>query len=197
MFFVQCFVWFVFSCVLMSFVEHQVHARIMHQRFFLAGKIPALEKVFRHHAGLHHSTYAVAFTDSPVAKGEDKGIRLSVPEGVAESLIFALFISLISKIGAVVFVLVVALHHMIWNLIHLEMHKPEGRFFSQWPVYKYLARHHLMHHKYPSKNMNVVFPFADFVLGTTVRPKYADIAKFYRAGLLPRQRSLRHSSKVS
>lgn len=196
MFVVRLVEWFVFSCVLMSFVEHQVHARIMHQRFFLSNKFPILEKVFLHHAGLHHSTYAVAFTDPPVPRGDDKGIRLSILEGVGESLIFAFLISFVSKIGAIVFVLVVALHHMIWNAIHLEMHKPEGRFFSQWPVYKYLARHHLMHHKYPSKNMNVVFPLADLVLGTTVQPKYADIARFYRAGLLRRQRSHRFPEKV-
>lgn len=183
--------WSLFSCVLMSFVEHQVHARMMHKPFFLSNRFEVFKKVFLHHATLHHGTYAVNFADEPVGRGEDKGIRLSVLEGVTESLVFAVPFALFSVTGATAFVFVVALHHTIWNMIHLEMHKPEHRFFSQWPVYKYLARHHLMHHKYPSKNMNVVFPLADFVLGTNVRPKRSDLVEFHRAKLLRRQKNAR------
>ncbi len=188
MLFVRFLAWTIFSCVLMSFVEHQVHAKMMHKPFFLSSRFSAFKKVFLHHATLHHGTYAVQFADQPVPSGEDKGIRLSVLEGVTESLLFALPLAFVSVTGAISFVFVVALHHTIWNMIHLEMHKPEQRFFSQWPVYKYLARHHLMHHKYPSKNMNVVFPLADFVLGTNVSPRRSDLVEFHRAKLLRRQK---------
>ena len=65
--------------------------------------------------------------------------------------------------------IVVCLHHFIWNQIHMEMHKPEKRFFSHWSTYKFLARYHYLHHRYPNKNFNVVLPLADYVLGTHIR----------------------------
>jgi hypothetical protein len=61
-------------------------------------------------------------------------------------------------IGAIVWPMVVVLHHTIWNQIHLEMHKPEGRFFKNWAAYKFVARHPFLHHRYPNKNFNVAFP---------------------------------------
>ena len=68
--------------------------------------------------------------------------------------------------NAIVWPMVVALHHTIWNQIHLEMHKPEGRFFANWAAYKFVARHHFLHHRYPDKNFNVAFPVGDFLCGT-------------------------------
>jgi len=62
------------------------------------------------------------------------------------------------------------LHHWLWNKIHLEMHKPELSIFSTRPIYKFLARHHWLHHRYRDKNFNVVFPFADYVLGQAFEP---------------------------
>lgn len=83
-----------------------------------------------------------------------------------KALPFAAVIAIFSWQCALIFVGVVVFHHWAWNKIHLEMHKPEQRGFSKWPIYKFLARYHWMHHKYPDKNFNVVFPFADYVLGT-------------------------------
>ncbi|HEY9733252.1 MAG TPA: hypothetical protein V6C89_15140 [Drouetiella sp.] len=187
----QFLVWLIFSCILMSFIEHQVHARLMHRRFFLADKIAALAKVYKNHAVNHHATYAFIFSDDPVPKGTDRGIRLNVKEGLYESIPFAALLACLSWIAAICFVSIVILHHCLWNLIHLEMHKPEQRFFSNWRVYKFLARHHMMHHKYPMRNFNVVFPIADYVLGTAVKPGYAEKAEFYRMGLLPRQAAIK------
>jgi sterol desaturase/sphingolipid hydroxylase (fatty acid hydroxylase superfamily) len=66
----------------------------------------------------------------------------------------------------------------------MEMHKPEKRFFSHWSVYKFLARHHYLHHRYQNKNFNVVLPLADYVLGTSVRASRADLQGMYRSRLL-------------
>jgi sterol desaturase/sphingolipid hydroxylase (fatty acid hydroxylase superfamily) len=60
--------------------------------------------------------------------------------------------------------------------------KPEQRIFSTWPVYKFLARYHWLHHRYRDKNFNVVFPFADYVLGTSVRANAADLKRMQHAG---------------
>jgi sterol desaturase/sphingolipid hydroxylase (fatty acid hydroxylase superfamily) len=72
------------------------------------------------------------------------------------------------------FPLVVCMHHVMWNQIHMEMHKPEGRFFAHWPFYKLLARHHYLHHRYPDKNFNVALPVGDILFGTMAKPTEED-----------------------
>jgi hypothetical protein len=161
--------WFGFSCVLMSFIEHQVHSRLMHRR------TGAFKKAFEAHAIFHHKHYSKIFSDEPVPDGEDQEIRLTVRKAPIKAIPFAAAIALVSWQGALIFVMVVCLHHWIWNKIHLEMHKPEQRGFSKWPVYKFLARYHWLHHRYPDKNFNVVFPLADYILGTCAKPNKADL----------------------
>lgn len=157
--------WFVFSCALMSIIEHQVHARLMHRRSF-----EAFKKTFIAHAVFHHTQeYGKIFCDEPVPPGEDKEIQLTVRKAPMKALPFALVISLFSWVGGLVFIATVTLHHWIWNKIHLEMHKPEQKAFSKWPVYKFLRRYHCLHHRYPDKNFNVVFPFADYIFGTCAK----------------------------
>ena len=159
-----CLGLFVASCILMSFIEHQVHARLMHK-----ASIPAFKKTYMAHALDHHKHYSEKFYDEPVPPGEDKEIQLTVRKAPIKALPFAIVISLISWVGGLMFILVVTMHHWIWNKIHLEMHKPEARGFSRWPIYKMLAQYHWLHHRHPNKNFNVVFPFADFILGTNIK----------------------------
>jgi hypothetical protein len=189
----QSLAWFVVVAVVMSFIEHQVHRRLMHRKTRLSGRLPALNRVFEHHAMLHHGHYRQIFTDTPVPRGHDRHVRLSLTEGVLEALPIAALLTIISWQGAVTFVVVVCLHHGLWNQIHMEMHKPEQRFFHQWPAYKFLARHHYLHHRYPHKNFNVVFPLADYVLGTHMRANPADVEDMARLGLLPGRRAAAHA----
>jgi hypothetical protein len=162
--------WFILSCVLMSFIEHQVHSRLMHRKNYLSEHTTVFKRIFESHAMVHHGHYSSQYTDEPVPAGEDKEIRLNPGRGIIKALPFALAIAVLSRVGAVVFILTVVFHHWTWNKIHLEMHKPEGRGFSKWPIYKFLARYHYLHHCHPGKNFNVVFPLADYVLGTQSRP---------------------------
>ena len=124
----------------------------------------SFKRVFEAHALVHHTHYAEIFSDAPVPRGEDKEIRLTVRKAPIKAMPFAVIIALVSWHGAAVFVAVMIFHHW-WNKIHLEMHKPEQRMFSRWPVYQFLARHHCLHHRHMDKNFNVVFPLADYVLG--------------------------------
>jgi hypothetical protein len=166
--------WFIFSCVLTSFIEHQVHRNLMHRRNFLSARSPSFKRIFEAHALLHHGHYAGIFSDEPVGRGEDKEIRLTVRKAPIKAVPFAALIALVSWQGAAVLVAVMIFHHWAWNKIHLEMHKPEQRVFSTWPVYKFLARHHCLHHRHMDRNFNVVFPLADYLLGTSVRANEAD-----------------------
>ena len=176
--------WFAGLLVFMSFCEHQIHRNLMHRKNFLIKYIGSLKKVFEHHAILHHGHYDEIFNDEPVARGQDHGIQLSIREGFLEALPVSALIATISLTGAVVLEIVVCLHHFLWNNLHLEMHKPDKRFFSDWPIYKFLARHHYLHHAYPNKNFNVVLPIADYVLGTHIRASQSDLNEMQRIGLL-------------
>jgi hypothetical protein len=168
--------WFVVCVVLMSLVEHQVHCRLMHKkpRLSLLRNLKARNRIFTSHAVEHHTQYRQTFHDDPVPHGEDRGIRLNILEGIVESLPVTIVVAPFSITGAVMFPLVVCLHHVIWNQIHMEMHKPEGRFFANWAAYKCVARHHFLHHRYPDKNFNVAFPIGDFLFSTVAKPTAAD-----------------------
>jgi hypothetical protein len=45
--------WFIFSCILMSFIEHQVHSKLMHRRNFLSARTASYKRVFEAHAIVH------------------------------------------------------------------------------------------------------------------------------------------------
>ncbi len=177
-------VWFAGLLVLMSFLEHQIHKHIMHRKHFLSKYFKAVKKVFDSHAILHHGHYYNIFTDERATDRKDRGINLSMLEGFLEALPFSALFAIVSLPAAIMFELVVLFHHFIWNQIHMEMHKNESRFFSHWPVYKFLARHHYLHHRHPDKNFNVVLPLADYVLGSNVHPTKADLRGMIRAGLI-------------
>ncbi len=166
--------WVIFSCILISFIEHQVHRKLMHQKNFLSARTTSYKRVFEAHAIVHHGHYSKIFSDEPVPPGEDKEIRLTVRKAPIKAIPFAALIALVSLPGAAVFVAAMIFHHWAWNKVHLEMHKPERRVFSAWPVYTFLARYHCLHHRHPDKNFNVVFPLADYVLGTRARASEAD-----------------------
>ena len=108
---------------------------------------------------------------------------MTVRKAPIKAIPFAVLIGLVSWQGAIIFVATVVFHHWAWNKIHLEMHKPEHKGFSNWPIYKFLARYHWLHHKYPDKNFNVVFPFADYILGSNAKANKVDVISMRQLGL--------------
>jgi hypothetical protein len=175
--------WSIFSCILLSFFEHQVHSRLMHRRSYLSANSASFRRMFEAHALVHHAHYFKIFSDEPVGPGEDTNIRLTVRKAPLKAVPFAALIALVSWQGAAIFVVAMTFHHWAWNKIHLEMHKPEHRAFSNWRVYKFLARYHCLHHRYPHRNFNVVFPLADYILGTRARANEGDLRYMQQWGL--------------
>ena len=175
-------VWLIFSVILVSFIEHQIHCHLMHRRNWLSKRRKSFQRIYESHALDHHKHYSKEFCDEPVPPGEDKEIRLNVHKAPVKMFPIALIIAIVSIPCAITFLLVATLHHWIWNKIHLEMHKPEDRIYKHWPIYKFLARHHYLHHQYQNKNFNVVFPFADYIMGTDARATEIDIAKMKALG---------------
>jgi hypothetical protein len=179
----ECILWIVISVVLMSFIEHQIHLNLMHKMNFLSRRKASIKRIFEAHAIVHHQHYSNIFCDEPVGVGEDKEIRLTVHKAPIKAIPIAALIALVSWHGALIFMTIVTFHHWVWNKIHLEMHKPEKKFFSSWPVYKFLARHHYLHHRYQDRNFNVVFPLADYFLRTNALASKADLTTMNELGL--------------
>jgi predicted urease superfamily metal-dependent hydrolase len=61
--------WFVLSCVLMSFIEHQVHARLMHRRNYFSDRSAKYKRVFEAHAMVHHKHYSKLRIDTLCLEG--------------------------------------------------------------------------------------------------------------------------------
>jgi hypothetical protein len=99
MFILQIGAWFMFSCILMSFIEHQVHRKLMHRKNFFSARTASFKRVFEAHALVHHKHYDAIFSDEPVARGEDKEIRLTVRKAPIKAIPFAALIALVSWQG--------------------------------------------------------------------------------------------------
>lgn len=61
-----------------------------------------------------------------------------------------------------------ALYYGTYEFLHWCMHLPKKRRLELWRIFRKLNGHHLLHHRYPHRNFNVVIPLADWILGTLV-----------------------------
>jgi hypothetical protein len=55
-----------------------------------------------------------------------------------------------------------------YELFHYFMHKPQIDFVERSRWFRFLKKHHQIHHFHMNRNLNVLFPLADLVLGTLV-----------------------------
>jgi hypothetical protein len=59
-----------------------------------------------------------------------------------------------------------ALYYASYETLHYAMHAPRGRWFERTAWFRWINHHHWVHHRYFLKNLNVVLPLADLLLGT-------------------------------
>lgn len=63
---------------------------------------------------------------------------------------------------------VCGLHMVLWNGMHRAIHGLEpGNWATRLPWYRYVARHHEQHHRNVRTNLNIVFPFCDWLMRTS------------------------------
>ncbi len=60
-------------------------------------------------------------------------------------------------------------YYTVYEYVHWCMHLPKQRKLEQWRIFQWLDWHHRIHHLLHNRNLNVVLPFADLVLGTLHR----------------------------
>jgi hypothetical protein len=180
----------VVTVVLLSFIEHFVHRSIMHRRglpLALYRRLSFLDGYWRAHAVLHHATYYRRFNFEPDPLGREIDMRLGLRTAArlyAGVFPAVLLLGLTEPMGAVVFSLAAVAHMYLWGVVHHEMHVPASHFLQRRAAYRFLARYHLLHHRYPGRNLNVVNPLADVVLGTLAHAKLCDVREMLRLGYL-------------
>jgi sterol desaturase/sphingolipid hydroxylase (fatty acid hydroxylase superfamily) len=57
-------------------------------------------------------------------------------------------------------------YYVAYEYLHWCMHVPRKRAVERTGFFFRLNGHHLLHHRYMNRNLNVVLPLADFCFGT-------------------------------
>jgi hypothetical protein len=177
------------NVVVWSFVEWWVHRTVMHRRS-LPGLVYRLvryfEDAYRNHAVLHHRVYYSAYDDEPDDRGRELNLRFHVSDNLSSNLLLAPLHALylvLNPLGSLTLVAMITAYMFAWNALHVEMHIPSNRWRFRNPVFRFLNRHHYLHHVHPGRNFNVVLPMADYLLGTVAAPTAADRQAMVAYGL--------------
>lgn len=167
---------FALNMLVWSFVEWWVHRTVMH-RHSLPGALyrwlPYFERAFRNHAVLHHAVYYATYDHEPDEHGRRLNLQFHVSDLVSSNLFVAplhVLYLLTEPVGSLALASLITFYMFTWNALHVEMHIPSNRWWFHHRVFRFLNRHHYMHHVYPGRNFNVVLPLADYMLGTVARP---------------------------
>ena len=62
----------------------------------------------------------------------------------------------------------IATYYAAYEGFHYLMHRPSIGWIERSRSFRFLERHHRLHHVHMGKNFNVVLPLADFSLGTLI-----------------------------
>ncbi len=87
-------------------------------------------------------------------------------------------------------------YYVGYESIHYFMHKPRLDFVERSRWFQFLKKHHRIHHVHMNRNLNVLFPLADLVLGTLVTKMPAPQATPASAREIARRHS-QHQRRVN
>lgn len=82
--------------------------------------------------------------------------------------LYALGVSLPYLAFVVTLAATISVYYLGYEGFHLLMHKPMLPRLENSRPFQFLKRHHRIHHVHMDRNLNVLLPFADLVLGTLV-----------------------------
>ncbi len=148
-----------------SFFEWLLHRFMMH-RPFLFVTYPYKTHAITHHGTfgpgpdyhLHHSAdrslVTMAWWNAPVL------IAVNSPPALLGAWLFGTWWIVPGFMAAMV------LYYGLYEYLHWCMHVPGPRWFQTTRLFRWIDRHHRLHHLQPNRNLNVVLPLADFLLRT-------------------------------
>jgi hypothetical protein len=161
--------WFVGALVgnviFASFFEWSIHRYVMHR------PVGSFRYAFQAHAVVHHQVFKADHTYHLINPKDKETIPMAWWNGPVLILMGASPTLILSAItghwimlagAATTFVF----YYIAYEYIHWCMHLPKARRVEKPWLFRRLNGHHLLHHRYMHKNFNVVFPLADFCLGT-------------------------------
>ncbi len=180
------------GAVLITFAEYAIHRHVMHRKQFPGWVYrinPDMKAQFHNHAVLHHGTFYKSFDFEPTHEGKYFNLRILPGDTLRLLVVFSplltLLVLFVSVYSAVTLAALIVVHNLLWGAVHVQMHVPEGnRWFRETAYFRFIARHHFMHHQRAGKNYNVVLPLADFIMGSATKPTLADVREMLRLGYL-------------
>jgi hypothetical protein len=70
--------------------------------------------------------------------------------------------------GVASFAVTMSLYYLGYEGLHHLMHKPSVPFIARSRYFRFIERHHRIHHIHMDRNLNVLLPLADLCLGSLV-----------------------------
>ena len=159
---------FVAGVVFASFFEWAWHRYVMHR------PIPGFRYPFQAHALTHHRIFRADETyhlQDPEDRHTVPMAWWNGPALIAICEIPFLLVSWYTGIWALAGGAVVAFgtYYVAYEYMHYCMHVPRRRKLERTGLFFRLNGHHLLHHRYMDRHLNVVLPLADLCCGTLLR----------------------------
>ena len=142
-----------------------LHRFLMHRPLF------SFTYAFKAHAIVHHGTFGPG-RDYHMLDGKHRNLvrmawwnapvpfLINAPVGVLAAWLIGSWWIVPGFMAAVI------LYYSSYEYLHWCMHVPGPRWFQSTRLFKWIDRHHRLHHLQPMRNLNVVLPIADFTLRT-------------------------------
>lgn len=154
-----------------SVFEWTLHRFVMHRPVGKFFKFP-----FEKHTLTHHHVFRADESYHCSKDSDKRTIRMAwwigpVLIGALLLPVAAITVPLGFWSVLVIFGIVSGVYFSAYEYTHWCMHLPKARrrrLMEQCGgmAFRFLNGHHLLHHRYMGKNLNVVFPFADIIFGT-------------------------------
>ena len=152
-----------------NLVEWAMHKYVMHRLI----DVFALRAIYDRHTRQHHQY----FTDTEYTIESVREFRivffpwrvLSVLGSSGALLGWLAGAVLGSNAGYILFMTMIG-HYLVYETFHFCCHIKENAFVRNMPLVNTIRRHHAAHHNLGimmHKNMNLTFPFADWLMGTS------------------------------
>ena len=156
---------FLTGVIMASFFEWALHRFIMHR------PVGPFRYPFERHALIHHRIFRADHSYHLIQEKDKQTIPMAWWNGPILILLSSLpFLAWALWIGewGILFggALACAVYYGTYEYLHWCMHLPRRRHVERSGIYFRLNGHHLLHHRYMNKNLNVVLPLADFCFGT-------------------------------
>ena len=160
----------VVAVVFASVVEWLFHKYVLHRPVF-----KFLKFAFVSHALVHHKQFRHDDTYHLSRQEYSNNIGFAWWHGIVLIVLGAIpFGAVAIAIGKPWLMLVPIpifyAYVMAFEFFHTLMHVPNNRWIERRAFFIYLKEHHRLHHHRYGKNLNVVLPLADVLLGTRYYP---------------------------